>query len=399
MSDKPSGPTPGEEHDHDCAKDHVHGPDCKHSHSHSPAGPHDSGPEVMTDASTKALAGALASSFAILKIIMGCLVVAFLLSNLKIVGPEERGVILRFGKPVGEGEGILIPPGPKLAWPYPIDEFQRVPISRLQQVTSTVGWHRTTAAAEATGQEEEPAASLDPIRDGYAMTGDANIVHIRVTLSYRITDPAQYLFAFENASAFLTNALNNAILHAAAQSSVNVLLTTGLGEFRDKVSTRLNTLIQSQQLGVTIDTVTPNIVAPRQVKQFFDQVLVERTKSQEAVTEARTEADLTLRKSESTAKSLVFAAGTQRTTDLIQLTNEVQRFRTLQHDYEKSPDLLKRRYLSELIQRTAPFLDNKFVLQDTADGSKQEIRLLINREEKLAQPNNPAEAATKADNH
>ncbi|MBI1841331.1 MAG: hypothetical protein HYR88_10850, partial [Verrucomicrobia bacterium] len=189
--DPPQPPPQAGQQGHD---EHDHGPG--HSHEHSDEGEGDAG--------TRALADALRRSFAVLKFIMGGLVIVFLFSNVKIVGPEERGVILRFGKPVGEGEGILLPPGPKLAWPYPIDEFKTIPISRIQQVASTVGWHRTSALAAATGEDDGGGGALDPLRDGYLMTGDANIVHVRAVFNYRITDPTRYLFAFTNTPVLLT---------------------------------------------------------------------------------------------------------------------------------------------------------------------------------------------------
>ncbi|MBM3846000.1 MAG: hypothetical protein FJ405_06920 [Verrucomicrobia bacterium] len=388
-SGKPQGSTEGS------TEDHVHGPGFSHDH-----GPAEPAPDPMpADAGSRALASALASSFAILKVVMVLLVIAFLLSNLKIVGPEERGVILRFGRPVGEGEGVLLSPGAKLAWPYPIDEFQRVAIGRQLQASSTAGWYLTTKPIDPQDQEEPEAMFLDPGRDGYAITADANIVHVRAILNYRITDPARYLFSFKNTPSLITNAINNAILHAAANSSVSNLFTTGLAEFRDNVSVRLQTLVREQQLGVAVDNITADVVAPRQVRRFFDQVLETAASAQAQVTDARTAADLSVRKAESSAKSILFAAAAQRTTDLIQLTNEVQRFKALLSDYQKSPELLKRRYLSELMRRSGPSLNNTFVLRENPRGLPQELRLLLNRDEKLPLENEPAKEEAPADAH
>src|SRR3954452_5356882 len=91
-------------------------------------------PETPIDAGSQALSEALRSSFAIVKVVMGILVLVFLASGFFQVGPSERAIILRFGKPVGKGEGALLGPGLHWSLPYPIDECRKVPISSIQQV-------------------------------------------------------------------------------------------------------------------------------------------------------------------------------------------------------------------------------------------------------------------------
>src|SRR5512137_2371763 len=124
-------------------------------HPHSPDGLPEPAlpPERPVDAGSQALAEALRSSFAIVKVVMVLLVLLFLASGFFTVGPQERAILLRFGRPVGEGEKALLMPGLHWSLPYPIDESIKVSISGLQQVNSTVGWY-----AVPPGQIFEPPA-------------------------------------------------------------------------------------------------------------------------------------------------------------------------------------------------------------------------------------------------
>jgi modulator of FtsH protease HflK len=79
-------------------------------------------PETPIDAGSQALSEALRSSFGIIKGIMVLLVIVFLGSGFFTVGPQEQAVIIRLGKPIGEGEKALLGPGLHWALPYPIDE-------------------------------------------------------------------------------------------------------------------------------------------------------------------------------------------------------------------------------------------------------------------------------------
>ena len=63
-----------------------------HDHGHSPA------PETR-DAGSQALAEALRSSFAIVKIVMLLMVVAFFCSGFFTVGPSEKAVICALANP------------------------------------------------------------------------------------------------------------------------------------------------------------------------------------------------------------------------------------------------------------------------------------------------------------
>src|SRR4051794_349721 len=106
-------------HDHD---DHGH----EHHHHDAPTPPM---PELPEDTGSQALSEALRSSFAIVKVVMVILVLVFLGSGFFQVGPQEKAVILRFGKPVGEGNKALLGAGLHWGFPAPIDEVVKIPIS------------------------------------------------------------------------------------------------------------------------------------------------------------------------------------------------------------------------------------------------------------------------------
>ena len=93
------------------------------------------GAENPVDPGATALAEALRSSFVIVKAVMVVLLVVFLGSGFFKVGPDERAIILRLGKPVGAGEAALLGPGLHWSWPYPIDEYRKVSISGIQKMS------------------------------------------------------------------------------------------------------------------------------------------------------------------------------------------------------------------------------------------------------------------------
>src|SRR6185436_6647508 len=152
-------------------------------------------------AESQALSDALKSSFGIVRVILVVMVLVFLGSGFFTVGTQEKAIILRLGKPVGKDEKALLGPGPHWAFPYPIDEVVRIPVSQVQTIRSAVGWYETTTVMEATGVTPPPTDTLNPLTQGYVLTGDGNIIHVRGELRYRIAEPGlTYALNFANVS-------------------------------------------------------------------------------------------------------------------------------------------------------------------------------------------------------
>ena len=205
------------------------------------------------DAGSQALSDALKSSFFIVKIIMVVLVLAFLSSGFFTVKQQEKAIVLRLGKPVGEGEKALLMPGAHWAFPKPIDSIERIPFNMVQEAQSSVGWMLTAEERRKGATPPQTGNGLDPATTSYALTADTNIIHVVADLHYRITDPIRFHFEFSDAPVFVTNDLNNALIYTTSQFVVDDILTRRRTAFKDAVAARMNELIQDQHLGIRVD--------------------------------------------------------------------------------------------------------------------------------------------------
>jgi membrane protease subunit HflK len=356
--------------------DHEH-----HDHEHSPA------PETQ-DAGTQALAEALRSSFAIVKIVMALMVIAFFCSGFFTVGPSEKAVILRFGKPVGEGQKALLGSGWHWSFPYPIDEVVKIPITEQQTLESTVGWYFTTPEQELSGEEIPASQSLDPARDGFAFTADRNIVHTRATLYYHIEDPIQYVFGFLSASNTIQNALNNSVLYTAAHFKVDDALYTDIEGFREATLAHVNDLVEQEKLGIVIDNCTMQNIPPRQLKDVFAQVIESRENRNKTITDARTAADKILRNADAQAASIVNVAESTRTNYVSLVNADARRFSDLLPQYKTNSALFAQQMLMPALGNVMTNVQDKIFLPQRADGKPRELRLMLNREP--PQPKNAA---------
>jgi membrane protease subunit HflK len=378
-----------EDHDHP-HHDHEHGPGHDHDHSHpaTPAAAADSAP--LEDAGSQALAEALRSSFFIVKVVMAAMLVVFLFSGFFKVEQGQRAVILRFGKPVGVGDKALLGPGLHWSWPYPIDDIIHIHYSQLQQVRSTVGWYNTTPEKEALGGDDEDARpSINPAVDGYVITGDGNILHTRATLIYRIDEPINYEFNFSNASNAVENALDNAIIYAAARFKVDDILTRQITLFQETVRNRAVDLIQKENLSVVVEQCQVESKPPSYLKPAFDGVLTALSTRDKNHNEAVSYQNQVLSKAESDAASRTNSAQAERVRLVESVRAEAQRFTDLLPRYQSNSAVFVNILLAEKIGQVLanPSLE-KFFVPERADGKTRELRLQLSREP--AEPVAPA---------
>jgi modulator of FtsH protease HflK len=352
--------------------DHPHSPD----ELPAPALP----PETPMDAGSQALAEALRSSFAIVKVLMVLLVLLFLASGFFTVGPQERAILLRFGRPVGEGEKALLLPGLHWSFPYPIDESIKVSISGLQQVRSTVGWYPVTPEQELSGIEPPAGGPLNPIVDGYALTADANIIHTRAILTYRIKDPIRYVFSFVNASNAVQNALDNALLYAASRYKVDDILTRDIAGFQAMVRRHATQLAEMQDLGIVVEQCAVQSVPPRQLKDAFANVLKAEVTRSKVLNEARSSENQVTNKASADAETLINLAESDRARRVGDVGAQAERFQEILPQYKDHPALFAQQRLTETLGRVLTNVQDKIFLADSADGKPKELRLLLNRE-------------------
>ncbi len=355
-------------HDH-----HDH--DGHHHHDDEPKTP---ASVLEDDSGSQALSEALRSSFAIVKIIMVVLVIVFIGSGAFTVPPNQKAVVLRFGKPMSGTREQLLGPGLHWSWPYPIDEKVFIPISEIQNVTSSAGWYFLNAD----GTDSQPGPSLNPAVDGYALTGDGNIIHARVSLDYRIVDPISYVLNFKDAKEIVTNALDSALLAAAAQSTVDNAVRLERGAFKDKVVQIFNRTVELQNLGIIVESSKLESIPPRQVNDVFNAVTAAEQESSTTNNAARSAASTMLSTALSESNSIINTAVSDRAKLLSSIAADAKTFQARRESYEKNPKLFTQLELTEAWRRILLNADDKFLNlnSDPLNGKPYELRLQLNRE-------------------
>ncbi|MCC5831306.1 MAG: hypothetical protein JJU36_17845 [Phycisphaeraceae bacterium] len=152
----------------------------EHKHTHY----HDDDEDLaqVMDPAQRSLADALRVSFGLLKIVMVILVLIYLGSGFFTVKEQEVVVRLMFGRIMGQtAEDQVVTSEGRFhwGWPFPIQQLVRVDTSPRQLRVHDAFWYGE-------GSPGARGGPLNPERDGSLLTGDANIVHARFVVNYRV---------------------------------------------------------------------------------------------------------------------------------------------------------------------------------------------------------------------
>ncbi len=324
-----------------------------------------------------ALSEALRSSFVIVRLLLAGLMVYFVGSGIFTVNSQERAIVLRFGQPVRHAGQIELGPGLHWAFPYPVDEVIKMPVAQLQTVQSSVGWYAVTPEMEAQGIVPDAGMSLNPASEGYAITGDGNIIHTRALVRYRITEPLKFFLEHRSGAQVMTNLIDSSITYASARYGVDSALRLDVAGFKEVVLRRINELVTAHDLGVTIEPSDVVTLAPRQVKAEFDAVLSAEVERSKSISEAQSYANRVVNEARGEATARVNTGETDRNRLVQAVASEARKFNDLLPEYRKDPGFFRDRLQIETLRRILTNAQDKFYLPLEAGD---ELRLQLNRE-------------------
>ncbi len=162
------------------------------------------------------------------------------------VAPDEEAVVRVLGRAKAAPAG----PGLHWNWPRPVGRVGKLKVREAKRLT--LGF---TAPDRVLGGDSAPA-------EARWLTGDRNVVHIRLVVLYAIHDPLAYSLRFENVESVLQASARGALLEVVAGMSVDDLLTTGKVAVQQSVQAASQGLFDRFETGATVLSVSLEGVSP-----------------------------------------------------------------------------------------------------------------------------------------
>jgi len=272
---------------------------------------------------------------------IGAMAVLYLLSGITIVRADEVAVILRWGRLVGDtpglqqhGSGLLF------SFPRPIDRVIRVPIRHISEISVT-----TLDSSYAT-------SVFDPVSVGYALTGDQNIVQVKMMARYRVRDPAEWAFYGPKSEDVLRVEISAAMVRSLGEMGVDRVLSDGRRELVAAATRRAQAGLDAAHSGLEISSLElTRLAPPAALASDFDAVQSAFIGAETAKKDAQAYAETAVPGAQSYADSSVQAARADSAAAISLARGNSEAFLALAKQYKTNAAVVRERLYRDAVEK------------------------------------------------
>ena len=299
------------------------------------------------------------------KIVLIFILMIFMWISFFQVGPEEVGVITRFGKYVREVE-------PGLNFKIPIvEKIIRVPVERQQK--EEFGFRTISAGIQS---KFTKAGTTD---ESLMLTGDLNLADVEWVVQYRISDPYSFLFKVREPVNSLRDISEASMRQIVGNRTVNEVLTVGRTEVATQVLEMIQELCNEYSLGIKIEQVVlQDVNPPDPVKDAFNAVNQAQQEKETLINQAKSEYNKVIPKAKGQAQETIQKAEGYATERVNNALGEATRFSALYSEYIKAPEVTKRRIYLETMNAAIPKLGHKIITDDKGNNIIPLLQMQLN---------------------
>ena len=268
------------------------------------------------------------------------------MSSFYTVRPEEKSVELFLGEC---NEPCIGEPGLNFA-PWPVVTAEVIPVTREQTEDIGVG---------ARGSEA-----------GLMLTGDENIVDIDFQVVWNITDPAKFLFNLRDPRMTIRAVSESAMREIIAQSELAPILNRDRASIADRLNDLIQSTLDSYDSGMNVVRVNfDKADPPQQVIDSFREVQAAEQERDRLEKQADAYANRIVAEARGEAAQVLEEAEGYRARVVNEATGEASRFTAVLAEYEKAPEVTRKRLYLETMEEVLGRVD-KVILDENGGGGQ-----------------------------
>ena len=276
------------------------------------------------------------------------IILIYLMSGVYQVGPSEVALVKTFGK-----YSYTTGPGIHFHLPFPIQSHVKVDVKTVRKIE--IGF-RTISVGR---YESVPSEAL-------MLTGDGNIVSVEAVVQYRISDPVNFAFKVIKDEELVRFTAESILRQEVAKVDIDTILTVGRDEIAMRTKEELQKTLNDYGVGIKVDRVLLQEVAPpEEVVEAFDDVNNAKQDKERMIKEAERYYNDVVPKAEGEAEKIIREAEAYANEVYMNALGEAQRFLKVLQEYEKAPEVLKKRMTYEAVEK---FLKSSTVIVNTDES-------------------------------
>lgn len=290
------------------------------------------------------------------RILLGLVALVVASTAFYTVAPEEKGLILRFGKYVGEADSGL-------HWKIPlgVDRVIKLPVQR--QLKQEFGFE---SPGGQTGFR-----TLDLPRDLSAeslmLTGDLNVATVEWVVQYRIDDPYRFQFRVRRPEETLRMLSEAVMRQTVGDRTVNEVLTVGRQAIATMVEETLQELLEQYETGLrVVQIVLQNVTPPDPVRPSFNEVNQAEQQREQMINAAQSEYNRVIPRARGEALQTITQAEGYALDRVNRAEGDATRFNALYLEYQRAPEVTRRRLYLETLGTVLPQAGQRVIVDDAA---------------------------------
>ncbi|WP_308910473.1 FtsH protease activity modulator HflK [Pseudokordiimonas caeni] len=273
------------------------------------------------------------------------------------VPSDSVAIVQRFGKYLDE-----VPPGLHFKVPFGIDRMTIVPVKR--QLKQEFGFITPGAS-----DPYQSPAGQDATRETQMVTGDLNAALVEWVVQYRISSPKNFLFEVREPRGTLRYVSESVMREVVGDRTVDEVITVGRQEIESEALVKMQALATKYAMGISIDQVQlKNINPPMPVQESFNEVNRAQQEKEKLINEARRDYNKVIPLAEGEKDQRIREADGYRLKRINEAEGDVSRFNALLVEYEKAPEVTRRRIYVETMQDVLPGIKAKVIVDEAASN-------------------------------
>ena len=270
---------------------------------------------------------------------------AWILSGIYIVSPEQQAVVTMFGAVTAP----RVLPGIHYALPWPIDSVYKLKVHQLRRVA--IGGD---AADSVLGR-------LQPVSSEF-LSGDQNLLNIRVVAQYSVSEPRDFLFQAENVDSVVGAVVRAELSRRIAHTAVDDILTTEKIAIQNDVLRAAQKTIESYRAGATVSSISiESVTPPPETADAFRSVASARADAIRIVNQSEGYANDLLPRARGEGAQLTQQAEAYKEGKVNRAAGDAARFGEVALEYAKAPKVTSTRAYLEAMEQILPKLKKVIV--------------------------------------
>jgi len=275
---------------------------------------------------------------------VAAMAVLYACSGVTIVRSDEVAVVLRWGRLVGATPALQEhQPGLLFAFPRPIDRVVRVPVKHVSELTVDTLTSRSS---------DSESTTLDPIREGYALTGDQNIVHVQMAVKYRVRDAGEWAFYGPPSEDALRVEVTAAMVQSIGEMGVDRALSDGRKDLIAAAARRAQAALDASHSGLELSSLElTRLAPPAALARDFDAVQSAYIEAETMRKDALAFAATAIPAAQASADARLQAARGAVDADRALAEGEAAAFRDLDREYRANAAVVRERLYRDAVER------------------------------------------------